>query len=249
MNELKMDRSKEEKLFYRSFFRKVGKAIFDYGMIENGDNVLVGVSGGKDSLSLLEVLAMRGKDAKYNYTLKAAHIAVENVLYEVDREYIEGLCRRLGVELIHRTISAEVRKDSDKPACFVCSWNRRKALFEIARETGCNKLALGHHRDDAVESLLMSMMFNARIASMPAKLSMFSGDLTLIRPLIYLTNEETLRYSDYRNFKRQKTTCPYEHATNRRAVQEVIEFMEKLSPQVRSNLFGSMRRVDKEYLL
>lgn len=239
---------KKEKLFMREFFRKIGKAIYDYRLIEDGDKILVGVSGGKDSLALLEVLALRARDPKQNYTVMAAHIAVKNVAYEVDGDYIKELCERLGVELVQRVIDTTVKEGSDKPVCFVCSWNRRKTLFEIAKELGCNKLALGHHRDDAVESLLMSMMFNGTIASMPPKLDMFDHTFTLIRPLIYLTNEETRQYAGFRNFKKQKKNCPHERATNRNAVAEIIRQMETLSPHVRGNLFAAMKNIQGEYL-
>ena len=92
---------KQDKVFTRDFFRKVGKAIHDYNLIEDGDRILVGVSGGKDSLALLEVLAMRAKDPKQNYTVIAAHIAVEDVAYEVDSDYLRAFCERLGVECVH----------------------------------------------------------------------------------------------------------------------------------------------------
>lgn len=232
----------------REFFRKVGKAIYDYRLIEEGDTVLVGVSGGKDSLALLEVLALRSRDPKQHYQVVAAHIGVENVAYEVDADYMKAFCDRLGVKLIQREIKNTVREEVDKPVCFVCSWNRRKALFEIAKEEGCCKLALGHHRDDAIESLLMSMMFNGTIASMPPKLDMFDGTFTLIRPLIYLTNEETNEYAIYRNFKKQRKTCPHEQATNRHAVAEIIRQMETLSPHVKGNLFAAMKNIQSEYL-
>lgn len=247
-NYLGMEEKKKEKLFMRDFFRKVGKAIYDYGLIDDGDKILVGVSGGKDSLALLEVLALRARDPKQHYTVVAAHIAVEDVSYEVDRVYIEDFCKRLGVELVHRTIRTIVDEGSDKPVCFVCSWNRRKNLFEIAKEYGCNKLALGHHRDDAVESLLMSMMFNGTIASMPPKLDMFDHTFTLIRPLLYLTNNDTLEYAAYRNFKKQRKNCPHERATNRNAVAEIIRQMESLSPHVKGNLFAAMKNIQQEYL-
>lgn len=243
-----MEDKKREKVFMRNFFRKAGKAIFDYRMIEEGDRILVGVSGGKDSLALLEVLALRAKDPKQNYTVLAAHIAVENAAYEVDAEYIQSFCDRLGVELIRRTVAAEVAAGSGKPACFVCSWNRRKALFGIAKEYDCKKLALGHHRDDAIESLLMSMMFNGTIASMPPKLSMFDDTFTLIRPFIYLSNEDTLQYAAFRDFRKQKKNCPYERATNRNAVGEIIRQMEVLSPHIRGNLFAAMKNIQPEYL-
>ena len=121
-------------------------------------------------------------------------------------------------------------------------------MFEIAKEHQCNKLALGHHRDDAVESLLMSMMFNGTIASMPPKLSMFDGTFTLIRPLIFLSNDETQEYAAFRGFKKQKKSCPYERATNRTAVAEIVRCMEDLSPHVRGNLFAAMKNIRTEYL-
>ncbi len=243
-----MDAKKREKVFMREFFRKTGKAIYDYNLIEPGDRILVGVSGGKDSLALLEVLALRARDPKQDYSVVAAHIAVENVAYEVDAEYIAAFCEELGIPLVSRTICATVREESGKPACFVCSWNRRKMLFEIAKEQKCNKLALGHHRDDAIESLLMSMMFNGTIASMPPRLAMFDNTFTLIRPLIYITNDETKQYAAFRNFKQQKKACPYEQATNRHAIASIIDKMEALSPHVRGNLFAAMKNIQKEYL-
>ncbi len=92
----------------RDFFRKVGKAIYDYDLIEDNDKILVGVSGGKDSLALLEVLALRARASKQRYRVVAAHVAVENVAYEVDADYIKEFCDRLGVELIQREISTSV---------------------------------------------------------------------------------------------------------------------------------------------
>lgn len=243
-----MTPEKQDKLFTREFFRKVGKAIHDYALIEEGDRVLVGVSGGKDSMALLDVLASRAKAAKQHYTVIAAHIDVEEVSYEVDAAYLRDYCERLGVPLVHRTIRVDMERNPKKPACFVCSWYRRKTLFDIARENGCRKLALGHHRDDAVESLLMSMIFNSAISSMPARLEMFDGELTLIRPLIYLSNEETVRYAGIRCFREQVKHCPYERATNRGSVRELLRRVEELSPNARANIFAAMRNIRPDYL-
>ncbi|MCR9010902.1 tRNA lysidine(34) synthetase [Gabonibacter chumensis] len=239
---------KQDKVFMRDFFRKVGKAIYDYDLIADEDRILVGVSGGKDSLALLEVLALRAKDPKQHYTVVAAHIDVENVEYEVDSEYLRSFCERLGVAYIHRTIRIDMEQNPKKPACFVCSWHRRKILFDIAKEQRCGKLALGHHRDDAVESLLMSMIFNGTISSMPARLEMFGRTFMIIRPLIYLGNAETLKYATLRQFKQQKKYCPFEKATNRDAVGKIINQLETLSPHVRNNLFAAMRNIQTEYL-
>ena len=243
-----MTPEKQDKLFTREFFRKVGKAIHDYALIEEGDRVLVGVSGGKDSMALLDVLASRAKAAKQHYAVVAAHIAVEEVAYEVDAAWLQGFCDRLGVPFVSRTIRVDLDRNPRKPACFVCSWHRRKALFDIAREHGCRKLALGHHRDDAVESLLMSMVFNAAISSMPARLPLFGGELELIRPLIYLADAETARYAAIRRFPPQRKRCPHERATTRDAVARLLRDMEAISPNARANLFASMRNIHPDYL-
>lgn len=239
---------KQDKVFAREFFRKVGKAIHDYGLVADGDRVLVGVSGGKDSLALLDVLASRAKDPKQHYSVLAAHIDVEDMEYEVDAVYLQQFCDDLGVPFIHRTIRVDLERNPKKPACFVCSWYRRKMLFDIARENQCGKLALGHHRDDAVESLLMSMIFNAAISSMPARLPLFGGTLTLIRPLIYLSEEDTARYAGIRDFRQQRKRCPHERATNRAAVAALLRQAEVLAPNVRANLFAAMRNIRQDYL-
>ena len=161
---------------------------------------------------------------------------------------MRGFCERLGVEYVYRTIRVDTTVNPKKPACFVCSWHRRKMLFDIAKEYDCKKLALGHHRDDAVESLLMSMMFNGMICSMPARLEMFKNTFTLIRPLIYLSNDETSRYAEMRQFKKQKKHCPHEKATNRDAVSKLLDQMEAISPHARSNLFAAMQNIREDYL-
>jgi len=239
---------KKESLFMRKFFRKMGKAINDYDLIGDGDRILVGVSGGKDSLALLEVLALRNKNRQNNYTIVAAHVDVENVEYETDMSYIQEFCDSLGVEFIKRVIKVDFTKESKKPACFICSWNRRKVLFELAKEYNCNKLALGHHKDDAIETLLLNMVNNGIMSSMPPKLSMFDGTFTLIRPLIYYTDEEVRKYADYRKFKKQVKYCPHENKTQRNRAKKLIAQLEELNPHVRSNIFAAMSNIHEEYL-
>ena len=106
-----MTPEKQDKLFTREFFRKVGKAIHDYALIEEGDRVLVGVSGGKDSMALLDVLASRAKAAKQHYSVIAAHIDVEEVSYEVDAAYLRDYCERLGVPLVYRTVRVDMERN------------------------------------------------------------------------------------------------------------------------------------------
>lgn len=241
-------KDKDVQLFCRDFYGKIGKAIYDFDLIQSGDNILVGVSGGKDSLALLVTLAERAKSSKVPYKVYAAHIRSAVAEYETDTTFLQELCNSLGVELVLETISVELEQGSKKPMCFVCAWNRRKKLFQIAKRLNCNKLALGHHRDDAITTLLMGMFFNGNISSMPASLSMFDEELHIIRPLIYLSEDEIRRFAKIRSFAEQVKRCKFENATNRKKVEELIEQIEQYAPEVRDSLFASMRNIKSDYL-
>lgn len=236
------------KVQIRELYGKVGKAVCDYSLIDDGDSVLVGVSGGKDSLALLTVLAERAKSSKVNYRVVAAHIRSAAVSYKTDETFLQTLCTSLGVELYCETVDVKVRDGSGKPECFVCAMNRRKKLFEIARKTGCKKIAFGHHRDDAIVSLLMGMLFNGTISSMPAKLALFGGELYIIRPLIYLSERETAEFAEWKGFPMQEKNCPYEKATNRERVAELLKEIEKIAPDARHSLFAAMSNIKYDYL-
>ncbi|RLD46517.1 MAG: tRNA 2-thiocytidine(32) synthetase TtcA, partial [Bacteroidetes bacterium] len=130
----------------------------------------------------------------------------------------------------------------------VCSWHRRKALFEFAKENGFRKLAFGHHMDDAVETLLINMAYHGNISSMPGKLSMFDGALDSIRPLILLTNKDTAEFARIRNYPELTAKCPYENQTFRKTARGLITELEQLHPKAKWNLFNSMGNIDQEYL-
>ncbi|MBP3419014.1 MAG: hypothetical protein J6K74_00280 [Marinifilaceae bacterium] len=241
-------KNKQVQLFCRDFYGKIGKAVHDFNLIRPDDNILVGVSGGVDSLALLVTLAERAKSSKIPYKVYAAHIRSTVAEYETDTSYLQHLCDSLGVELILDTISAQVDPDSNKPMCFVCAWNRRKKLFQIAKRINCTKLALGHHRDDAITTLLMGMFFNGNMSSMPAQLPMFDGELTIIRPLIYIGKDEITQFATIRGFKEQVKRCKFESSTNRNRVEELIKQIESYAPEVRDSLFASMGNIKYDYL-
>ena len=227
------------------------RAITDFNLIEAGDRVAVGLSGGKDSLTLLCLLAAFRRFSPQPFELYAFTVDMGLGFLEEEVAALRAWCGELEVPLrIERTdigqILFEIRRE--KNPCSLCSKLRRGALNGLARSAGCNKLALGHHRDDAVESLLMSMIFNSAISSMPARLEMFDGELTLIRPLIYLSNEETVCYAGIRRFREQVKHCPYERATNRGSVRELLRRVEELSPNARANIFAAMRNIRPDYL-
>jgi tRNA 2-thiocytidine biosynthesis protein TtcA len=232
----------------QKFYSKISQAIKNYQLIQDGDRIMVGVSGGKDSMSLLASLASRRRFHKENYELIAVHIDVENVPYEIDQNYIAQFCNENNIKFIVEQITVDFEKDPSKSHCFVCSWHRRKRLFELTAENNCNKLALGHHLDDAIETLLINMCYHGSISSMPASLQMFGGRLTLIRPLILLTNAEIRKFADMMGFPSEKEVCPYDDKTKRNQAAEIIQEMEKRFKPARKGLFNSMSKIYKEYL-
>jgi tRNA 2-thiocytidine biosynthesis protein TtcA len=236
-----------EKIF-KKICRKMGTTIRDHAMIREGDHVLVGLSGGKDSLILLEALAERRGAVPFRFSLSAAHVEATGIGYEIDRERLSSFCRVLEVPLHYRTIEPDLEKDPSKNACFVCSWHRRKALFDLTRGLGCNKLALGHHRSDAVETLLMNMIYHGSISSLPYALKMFEGRIHLIRPLMDLDERMLDEYAGLKNLVRVEKSCPHEDRTQRESIARLLGQIENLHGKGPFNIFKSMDKIFEEYL-
>lgn len=232
----------------RNVNRKVGKCIQQYDLIADGDRILVGLSGGKDSLVLLETLAGRRKYHPMKYDLTAIHISLKSQPYQIDLEYLSSFCTRLNVPFVHRILDVNLFETENNNPCFLCSWNRRKALFEAAQELGYNKLAMGHHMDDAIETLLMNMAFQSSISSMPASLSMFDGKLQIIRPLLLLSEAEVKTFAQTKGFRNELKTCLFEKDSKRANIKDVINRLAELNPLIRSNIFASMSNIQREYL-
>ncbi|MCK5135946.1 MAG: tRNA 2-thiocytidine(32) synthetase TtcA [Bacteroidales bacterium] len=236
-----------DKLF-KKICRKVGTTLRDHSMIENGDHVLVGLSGGKDSMILLQALVERRNAVPFDFRITAAHVAALGIGYHIDKDKITSFCADLDIPLVLRTIEPDLNKDPSKSACFICSWHRRKVLFSLTRELDCNKLSLGHHRNDAVETLLLNMIFHGSISSLPYALEMFDGRLQLIRPLMDLDERLLIEYSDLNNLVKIEKSCPHENRTRRDNVARLIEEVEKMHGKGPYNMFRSMGKIFEEYL-
>lgn len=217
-------------------------------MVSPGDSIMVGVSGGKDSLFLLEALSDRLKHLPFRVRLMACHIHVEEIGYKIDKQYLEDLCSQLAIPYYYEKLSVNLLANPKKAPCFVCSWHRRKRIFELTKQLNCNKLALGHHMDDAIETLLMNMIYHGSISSMPPKLTLFEGRLQLIRPLIELTNEEIQIMAKVRQYPKLKGECPYGDETRRYDVRNLVTSMVQMNKHARKNLFRSMGNIFSEYL-
>jgi len=220
----------------------------DHTLIEDGDHILVGLSGGKDSMILLQALAERRRSLPFEFQISAAHIEARGIGYLIDKQKLTGFCRDLKVPFHSRIIEPDLEVDRSKTACFICSWNRRKELFSLTKELDCNKLALGHHRKDAVETLLLNMIYHGSISSLPYSLKMFDGRLHLIRPLMDLDERMLEEYAGLNDLVRVEKSCPHEETTRRKSIARLINEIEKLHGKGPYNIFKSMDKIFPEYL-
>lgn len=243
----KEDHKTAKKLF-KKICRKSGVILRDHEMIKAGDHLLIGLSGGKDSMILAEVMAERRRALPFDFRISAAHIDISNIGYQCDRQELEGFCRELDINFIYKKTDLSIEEDSKKTVCFTCSWLRRKTLFNLARELKCNKLALGHHRYDALETLLLNMIYHGSISSMPYTLSMFDGEMEIIRPLLDMDEKLLAEYADLRKFTFEKKDCPFEPGNNRETVRNLINDIEKIHGKGAYNMFHSMSKIFEEYL-
>lgn len=156
---------------------KVNQAIYGYNLIDQGDKIMVGLWGGKDSYALLHLLVNLRKALPVKFELHACHVQATDMTYRADIEFMERYCAQNDVKFHLREISVEYNPLDRKPACFICSWKRRKMLFTTTRENGCNRLAFGHQLDNAIETLLLNMINHSSISFIPPKLSMFNGEV------------------------------------------------------------------------
>lgn len=228
--------------------KKFKKVFTDYRLIENGDHVLVGLSGGKDSLALVELLGEKMKVFVPKFKLSAVHISVENISYQSDLKYLNEFCEKYNINFVHHISSFDDKVDPRKSTCFLCSWHRRKALFKVAEELGCNKIALGHQLDDIVETFLMNMIFQGSLGTMPPFLKMNKFEMTIIRPLSLITESEIMEMSRIRNYPKQIKNCPHEKESSRSQAKLLIAELEKMNPNVRQSIWNAMENIKMDYL-
>lgn len=237
----------EEKLL-RRIEQRFNKGVVKYELINDDDKILVGVSGGKDSLALLELLARRSRILKPRFSVLAVHVGMKNIPYQTDLSYLKAFAEKLGVPFVYYETSFDMSTDTRKSPCFLCSWNRRKALFTVAKEYGCNKIALGHHMDDVLRTLLMNMTFQGAFGSMPPKLVMNKFDMTIIRPMCLVHEADLEELAVMHEYRKQVKNCPYESDSNRAQMKRILKELEELNPEARYNMWGAMTNVQKELL-
>ncbi len=243
-------KNKNTKLFLH-LKKWLEKAVLDYGMIEEGDRILIGVSGGADSLALLDLL-----DSPMLFIPKFSFIAV-NIDMGFDQTYktyeiLEGYFQGNNYTYIMEKTDIGNLAHSDinkKNPCFLCSRLRRKRIFEIADAEGCNKIAFAHHRDDIIETLLINMFYGREISTMMPNQSIFGGKLHIIRPLVYLQEELIKKYSKERQFPILKNECPTSNTSKRIYIKKLLDGLEKDNKEIRDNIYKAMSHVKPDYLL
>ena len=215
----------------------------DYHMIEEGDRIAVGISGGKDSLALLVLMANLRRFYPKPFELQA--ITIDMGLFGMDFTPVAALCESLDVpytrvETQIGPVVFEQRKE--KNPCSMCAKMRRGILNETLLKLGCNKLALGHHYDDAVETFLMSLLYEGRISCFQPVTNMDRAGVIQIRPMLYLSEQTVARFAARENLPVVENTCPADKNTKREEVKTLLDHLAKTYPDLRAKVFGAMQR-------
>jgi len=228
----------------------IGKAILRYGLIQGGDRILVGVSGGKDSLSLLHLLHERSKRVSVHYELLPVYIDLgfDSSRAEILRNFFKSKGLPYHMEFTDIGIKANSSENRENP-CFLCSWERRKCLFHVAHRFKCNKIALGHHKDDIIETLLLNIFYSAEISTMLPVQSLFKGKITLIRPLALLEEKKIERFAREMGLPFGPGGCPSSGKTKRKVVKDLIEMLSKRDRRVKGNIFRALSNIKLDYML
>jgi len=253
---LPTENSNLEKL-EKKIFHLVGKAIGDFQLIEEGDHILVGLSGGKDSWTLLHILNEMIRRAPVDFKVTAVNIdqGYPGFRHDIVEDYLK--LHSIPYRMVDKNI-AEVVEEKSSPgsiACSLCSRLRRGALYGIAEEMGCRKIALGHHLDDFIETLLLNQFFVGRTASMSVRLKASDGVNTVIRPLVYVPEEDIIEYTKLKQFPVVACNCPVACGKDvfsdhkRIMVKNLLKNLEEKIPFIKNSLLTSLTNINPSHML
>jgi tRNA 2-thiocytidine biosynthesis protein TtcA len=233
----------------KTLLRKVGEAIHRFRMIREGDRVAVAVSGGKDSVAMLEALLLLQKRAPIDFSICA--FTVEQGKFLAPVEAVGEYIRSRGVDWTYHTDNPSLKLLAEQPdhGCDLCSRFRRRAVYEIARGLGANVIAFGHTADDLCESLFRNILYTGRISSLPPVTVSRKRDFRLIRPLIFVTEEVTRAYVESKGVPVVPCGCSLRTGTVRRGIRETIAEWEQEHPHLRENILKAMSNVQPGRLL
>ncbi|OQX06841.1 MAG: hypothetical protein BWK76_25655 [Desulfobulbaceae bacterium A2] len=225
----------------------IGRAMADYHMLADGDRVLLAVSGGLDSLLLAWILAAWQPMAPICYHVEAAHVDLApDALGPGPRALaVRDQLARMGLPC--RIVAVD--STAPQPACHLCARVRRKRLFDLAAAGHFGKLALGHHRDDLVETLLLNLLYSGNISTMVPRQDLFHGRLALIRPLAYVERRQLEELAAALGIVPEPSCCPVGEETQRRTVRRLLADISQQIPRARNNIFAALSHVRQDYLL
>lgn len=229
--------------------RLMGKAIHTGDMISDGDHILVSVSGGKDSLSVLWLLRERIKRIPIHYHITAVHIDPGFGAHSADR--MASFFVEHGYD--HRIIRSDFGPRAHSPEnrenpCFLCSRLRRKAIFELAAELTCNKIAFGHHKDDLIETFFINILYGGSVSTMLPVQRFFDGKLAVIRPLYMIDEALIRRYAASMGWPEIDLGCPTAKASKRREIKEMLNRFYRSNKKIKGNIFHAIHNVKTDYL-
>ncbi len=232
--------------------RNTTKAISDYGMIEDGDRVMVCISGGKDSFTLLDILLALQKRAPFHFDILAMNLDQKQPGFPEDvlPEYLN----RLGVEYViaeQDTYSTVTKKTkTGHTMCSLCSRLRRGVIYRLAKENSIDKIALGHHRDDILATFFLNMFYGGRLKAMSPKLLSDDGQNIVIRPLIYLKEKDIARYARARGFPiLPNNLCGSQNSLQRKVIAQMLNDWERENPKRLESMFRALKNISSSHLL
>ena len=228
----------------------MGQAIHTYDMIQDGDRIALGLSGGKDSLTLLHMMVERAARVPVDYTIHPIFIdpGFENGFSKELAEHCQSLGLELTYEITDHGPKAHEEGQSVNP-CFICSRLRRKRLFELTSELGCRSLALGHNKDDIIETLLMNIFYSGQISTMMPNQSMFQGEICVIRPLYLAEEPDIVAFAKEQKLPVFTNPCPSATTSKRSEVRTLLKGLYESNPSIKGNIFRSLSQVRLDYLL
>jgi tRNA 2-thiocytidine biosynthesis protein TtcA len=243
---------REDRKLEKRLCREVGRAIADYRMIEEGDRVMVCLSGGKDSYGLLDILMKLQKRAPVNFELIAVNLDQKQPGFpaEVLPNYLQGLGIPFHIETQDTYSIVKKVIPEGKTMCSLCSRLRRGILYRVAKELGATKIALGHHRDDILQTLLLNMFFGGKLKGMPPKLVSDNGEFMVIRPLAYVPEKDLVRWAQVREFPLIPCTlCGSQENLQRQQMSAMLKEWDRKFPGRIDNMLGALQNVVPSHLM
>ena len=244
-----------QKKFHKQLFSKFAKAVRDYRLVQEGDKIAVCISGGKDSMLMAKLFQELKKHRKVSFELE--FLVMDPGYLERNRMLLEHNARQMGIPVaVFASDIFDAVYGIEKSPCYLCARMRRGHLYNQARELGCNKIALGHHYDDVIETILMGMLYGGQVQTMMPKLhsTNFKG-MELIRPMYYIREEDIIHWRDYNGLSFLQCACRFtedytrcgedgQSGSKRLEIKHLIAEMKKINPFVEGNIFKSVENVN-----